>query len=163
MGMVSSKTLAERFWYRVDKRSSDECWLWIGGHNGRYGILSRGPRGAGMVYAHRCSYELAKGSIPDGLLVLHKCDTPKCVNPGHLFLGTQIKNMADMVSKGRQSKIARTPGEKNRHAKLTDDNVRAIRILISHGMRTSQLAECFELSRHAITKIKTGRSWKHLK
>lgn len=94
-----------RFWAKVDKRGPDDCWLWSGatiefGH----GQFSSGKRN---VYAHRYSWEMANGPIPDGLYVLHKCDVPACVNPSHLFLGTQTENMADMRRKGRGSKPPR--------------------------------------------------------
>lgn len=94
-------TLADRFWLKVQKGSG--CWLWTGGKHGRgYGGLHCG----GKVFrkylqAHRVSWELHHGPIPDGLWVLHKCDNPICVNPDHLFLGTRQDNMGDCAAKGR--------------------------------------------------------------
>lgn len=87
-----------RFWSAVDR--SGDCWLWMksrgrGGY-GRFSVHS------GHSPAHRVAYELAKGEIPDGLLVCHSCDNPPCVNPAHLWLGTQVTNAIDMASKGRQ-------------------------------------------------------------
>lgn len=91
--------MADRFWLRVEK--SDGCWEWKGARNGkRYGHLRR-PRG-GMVKAHRFSWELHNGrTVPAGIKVCHACDNPPCVRPDHLFLGTQLQNVADMLAKGR--------------------------------------------------------------
>src|SRR4051812_27415515 len=78
-------SLADRFWPKVVKRGKNECWLWIGAKNPHgYGRLGGKPNRP----AHRLSYEINVGPIPDGLCVCHKCDTPLCVNPNHLFLGT---------------------------------------------------------------------------
>lgn len=95
------KTLEQRFWAKVDK--TDDCWLWSGSKSGLYGHgeIGRGRRTEGKVKTHRLSWELHNGSIPKGMHVLHKCDNGLCVNPDHLFLGTQKDNMVDMAKKGR--------------------------------------------------------------
>jgi len=91
--------IMERFMSKVQK--TDDCWIWIGSHNNHgYGKMMY-PRKGEFIYAHRLSYILHKGEIPDGLLVLHKCDNPLCVNPSHLFLGTQLDNVHDAIHKGR--------------------------------------------------------------
>ena len=83
------------------------CWIWIAALNNRgYGIIGRGARQDGPEPAHRISWELAYGPIPEGLHVLHKCDNPPCVNPHHLFLGTHGDNMRDSVIKGRANSEA---------------------------------------------------------
>lgn len=96
---------SERFWRFV--RFNGECWEWTGSRSRRgYGRLKVDGR---PVETHRYSYELHCGAIPDGLLVLHKCDNPPCVNPLHLFLGTQLDNVRDMFRKGRNPPRKRQP------------------------------------------------------
>lgn len=96
----------ERFWQKVEK--TDTCWLWRGSKNTTgYGQL----RTDRLEKAHRISWEIHNGPIPDGLAVLHACDNPPCVNPSHLWLGTQADNARDRQAKGRQN---RRPGDLRR-------------------------------------------------
>lgn len=97
------RSLEERFWEKVQK--TDSCWPWTGflNHFG-YGNISSGGRYGRPIRAHRVSWELHNGPIPDGLFVLHNCpsgDNPACVNPAHLWLGTKLQNSRDMMAKGR--------------------------------------------------------------
>lgn len=101
-GREKSKSLAERFWLKVTK--TDKCWTWIGNHDSKgygriYDLRTRTKR-----LAHRVSWELANGLIPEGMAVCHHCDNPPCVRPEHLFLGTLDDNNKDRAAKGRTSR-----------------------------------------------------------
>lgn len=94
------RSLAERFWAKVNK--TDGCWLWTGCKDPKgYGYIGTGGRRGPTKSAHRVSYELEHGEVPEGLHVLHDCDTPSCVRPSHLFAGTPLDNTRDMMRKGR--------------------------------------------------------------
>lgn len=94
-----SQPLADRFWAKVDRRGEDECWLWLGAHDGRYGQLWKDGRNQ---RAHRISWEIHHGvEFPDGMDACHTCDTPSCVNPAHIFPGTPSDNARDALAKGR--------------------------------------------------------------
>lgn len=95
----NSRPLEERFWKKVKKSNISDCWIWSGFKNphGYGGIEIKG----GMALAHRVAWELTYGKVPEELYVLHHCDNPTCVNPSHLFLGTQADNIRDMCLKGR--------------------------------------------------------------
>lgn len=95
-----------RFWAKVGPRPAGECWLWHSArHRSGHGQFGVGP--VDRIYAHRFSWELHNGPVPEGLCVLHRCDVPACVNPDHLWLGTREDNMHDMWAKGRGSKPPR--------------------------------------------------------
>lgn len=140
------------FWKRVDKKSDDECWEWKGYlmPNG-YGQLKVKQKN---VYAHRYSYELHYGRIPDNLLVCHKCDNRKCVNPRHLFLGTQKDNVHDMDRKGRR---VVKPGTQ----KITRKDAENIRLLHREGVHVDILAEKYGLKPCTIRNIIAYRLWKN--
>lgn len=130
------------------------CWVWRGHKNADgYGIFYRTRTKAEK--AHRVAYELLEGAIPDGLQVLHHCDNPACVRPGHMFLGTQPDNMADMVQKGRQ----RIPnGEINPRAILTEEQVKAIRADTRYHR---DIAADYGVCQATISHIKNGRNWRN--
>lgn len=142
-----------RFFKYVDK--TDNCWLWNGditvGGYGRFWYEGNSVR------AHRVSYLLFIGTIPDNLSVLHKCDNPKCVNPEHLFLGTPTQNMEDRDSKNRQAK-----GENVGVAKLTYRKVKQIRTLLDMGSKSSEIAIRFSIAVSTVNRIKKRVSWKHV-
>ena len=105
---------SQRFWRQVARGEPGDCWRWLGGTRKGYGRFKLKGR---MVTAHRHAYELEVGPIPDGLFVLHECDNPSCVNPRHLFLGTQLDNIRDRDKKGRH---VACHGERHGEAKLTE-------------------------------------------
>jgi HNH endonuclease len=130
------------------------CLLWTGRTVKEYGVVSIGNT---SFYAHRLAYEQAYGPIPDGLCVLHKCDTPPCVNPAHLFLGTKRDNNRDKIQKGRQW----TPkGIAHGCAKLTEDDVRKIREMVLSGMTHREVAHCFGITRKNVGYIAQRKTWK---
>jgi len=140
-----------RFFSQVSK-SDGGCWLWTGCKSNRgYGLLTRRRK---VFRSHRISYELTYGKIPSGLYVLHTCDVPSCVNPDHLFLGTQKDNMRDMALKGRS-----TLGEKNPKAKLTLNQVCEIRELAKSGKNRKEIADSFGVTPMNISSIVSGVSW----
>ncbi len=130
-----------------------DCWRWTATHNSDgYGIIWLSGK---YWLSHRFSYALHFGEIPVGMLVCHHCDTPDCVNPEHLFLGTQKDNMEDCEAKGRTRR-----GETHPSAKLTVADVIAIREAINTSQR--ELAEEFGVARSTIGEIRTGVKWKSL-
>lgn len=161
-----------RFWRNVNKTSG--CWLWTGTLSPKgYGNIGLGGRGGKHSGAHRVSWELHYGPIPEGLFVLHRCDVPACVNPEHLWLGTNRDNIDDMMAKGRSASgdnsgarkhPDRVPrGSKHCQAKLTEVKVSEMRTLYSYGTVTLDclakqfgisLATCFEVIHH--------KTWKHV-
>lgn len=147
-----SVSVADRFWAKVDK--SGDCWLWTAGCSGDgYGAFKDGGRKVG---AHRWAWAESNGPIPPGQDVLHSCDTPKCVRPSHLFLGTVVENQRDMVDKGRS-----LFGERNNKAKLTTATVTEIRSLAAEGVQTMDLARRFGVGRIAIRRIVRRVTWSH--
>jgi hypothetical protein len=151
----------ERFWRRVQK--TDGCWLWTGGtYSGGYGFM-RGARGrnAQNVSAHRFSYELHKGKIPKGLVVMHSCDNPACVNPNHLSVGTHKENYEDMIAKGRgaDNPPPRGKGARNGNSLLTEDKVRYIRAsTASHAALGRELG----VTDVCIHKVRKRHTWSHV-
>lgn len=158
-GHSGRRQVEDRFWPYVIKPEGGGCWVWVGAKNDYgYGVL-RGGNGDGLsVRAHRFSYELHLGTIPAGMKVLHRCDTPACVNPDHLFLGTHADNSKDKVSKGRHA-----VGERFPHAKLTAALVLEIRDLFSQGVPKTELADRYGVGVNAISRVVTRQTWKHVK
>lgn len=152
--MITEKHI-KRFWGHVEKL--DSCWEWRGSLNAYgYGRLGITVDGVKMRYpSHRLSWAIHYGIIPDGMFVCHKCDNRMCVNPEHLFIGTQVENMHDMVKKNRQSK-----GEGHGRSKATIKNVIAIRRMRKDGYSFSEIARKFSLSIKGVWLIATGEKWK---
>jgi hypothetical protein len=157
----------DRFWARVNKNGSTPahrselgaCWVWVGAHDrDGYGMFN--PRGGTSEQrAHRWSWLLNVGSIPDGDHVLHRCDNPPCIRPEHLFTGTELDNARDKVAKDRHAY-----GEHNANAKLTADNVVEMRRRYAEGgVSYRELAEEYGLQWWSSAKnIIRRRSWKHV-
>jgi len=146
-----------RFWSRVAIDPTPKaCWMWTASTDANgYGAFSFG----GNTKAHRVAYTLSKGPIPNGLVILHSCDNPRCVNPDHLRAGTQRENVADMDARGRR---ASTAGEKHGRSKLTEPDVLAIRARAADGERADVLASEYGVKRNAIYQIVTRTRWAHL-
>jgi hypothetical protein len=156
---------AERFWSKVNKKSDDECWEWLGVHNEKgYGMfpvrLDKGYYRSKK--AHRVAWRLTYGDIPKGegyhgTCVLHHCDNPNCVNPKHLFLGTNQTNMADKAAKGRSN------GVLNNSNILTPEQVRNARTRYFIGHETQDgIAKSYGVTRGCIQNIIRGRTWRWL-
>lgn len=147
-----------RFWNKVDIRSENECWNFQGGINstGR-GIFRIGKNN---IHAHRVAWMFTYGDIPENMQICHHCDNGKCVNPKHLFLGTQLDNMRDMIKKGR--KVTRV-GEDDPKSKLTEKEVLQIRRLWKQRFYSQfKIADQFSVSRSTIQAIVEKRIWKHI-
>lgn len=145
-----------RFWARVDKRGPDECWPWLG-HLNQHGYGMCAGRGLIADNAHRWAWRLARGEIPAGLWVLHRCDNRVCVNPDHLWLGTAKDNTQDMLAKGRN----RPPiGERAGNTKLTAEDIVSIRTAVSAGEKQLTIARRVGISRSAVSGIARRRRWR---
>lgn len=153
--------IADRFWKKVAK--SEWCWNWTGCRDGNgYGEIGTGGK-RGVAFAHRVSYELHNGPIPEGMHVLHKCDNPSCVRPDHLFIGTHTDNMRDMWAKGRgRCDGAGRKGSANGNHKLTEEQVGAIRQRLSAGQSQRSLGQEYGVSKTLIGLISKGRAWKNI-
>lgn len=162
--MPKARPVAERFWPKVLVGDDNDCWPWLARkNNGGYGDM-RFMKPKRIVLAHRVSWELHHGPIPDGLWVLHKCDNRACVNPSHLFLGTALDNNRDMMSKGRHrpGKHYTHYGSRNPSALLREDQVREIRALFKTTLTISTIGAMYGVSKPTIEAIKYGRTWRSL-
>ena len=181
---MKNGTREERFWEHAERGSEDDCWEWQGYRTSKgYGRMQVNYISLG---AHRLSWEIHNGPVPDGLLVCHRCDNPPCVNPEHLFVGTCVDNAQDMLAKGRATtgasngahtqphrrprgdrNGARTHPEKWRRgeavngAKLTESSVREIRRLAGTAS-TYRLADKFGVSPATVQRTIARKTWRHV-
>lgn len=147
--------MADRIWDLIEQRE-DGCWGWTGGklQNG-YPIITDEQNRQHMAY--RVVYEQRVGPIPAGLYVCHHCDTPTCCRPDHLFVGSHVVNVQDMVAKGRQPR-----GERHGNAVLTEACVREMRKLRGYGLRLVDIAAELGVSIHTVSDVCRRKSWAHV-
>jgi hypothetical protein len=155
----ASPRVCAKFWEWTAKADDDSCWTWVG---------EKVPAGYGQLRfttnhrkwslrAHRVSWMIANGPIPDGMLILHKCDNRACVNPAHLFLGTDMDNVVDRLVKRRQPR-----GYRNAAAKIVEADVVLIRTLFAFGAMRSAIAAHFGITPQHTSEIINGRKWRHV-
>lgn len=150
--------LVARFNSKWAKDKKSDCFLWIGASLPKgYGIIKR-PGERRQYYAHRLAYMIHKGEIPDRVQVCHSCDNPSCVNPKHLFLGTSKDNHQDMKVKNRH-----LYGERNTEAKLTDRDVKEIRVMWVAGVRQRKIGLAYGVCQGTISRIVLKKRWVHVK
>jgi HNH endonuclease len=134
-----------------------ECWWWkLNTDKDGYGSLCVNSK---KTRVHREAYRLFVGEIPSGLLVLHSCDNPVCINPDHLFLGTYADNRRDMCLKGRNRNVC---GEQVHGVKLTERQVLEARRLYKEGFKQRELARMFNVNIATMNPLLRGKTWKHL-
>lgn len=158
MRRLTAKQHAFLFWRKVRKNEAG-CWIWVGDHDAYgYGRLMRAKR---WLKAHRVAWELVFGGIPAAMSVCHHCDVRDCVRPDHLFLGTNADNLADMRAKGRE-RTNPLRGESCHQSKLSEDDVREIRISYLRGKTQVALARRYKVEQGTISKVIRRASWKHV-
>ena len=142
-----------RFEEKYIPEPNSGCWLWMAAGGRYYGRLGWGKRWL-TIAAHRAAWELFRGPIPEGMKVLHKCDVTWCVNPDHLFLGTQRDNVYDCMAKGRRAHLT---GERHGRAKVTREQVEEIR---NSPLASRKIAPLYGLGPTQIKRIRKGEHWR---
>lgn len=156
MNLDPDRTLKERLMSKVHvPEDPTKCWVWLGSKVNGYGTISLNRKAA---RAHRVSWEVHKGIIPDGLLLRHLCNNPACVNPDHLKLGTHKDNSQDMVKNGRYHLI----GSRNSSAKIDERIVLLMRLCRSKGAKHSEIAEILRISESTVQNAVSGKTWRHI-
>jgi hypothetical protein len=154
--MMFPATRRAAFEAKIFRVPESGCWLWMGALTSKgYGSVRINRR---SEIAHRISWENRYGQISDGLSVLHRCDVRCCVNPAHLFLGTQQENISDMVSKGRNAK-----GERMGNARLVASDIHEMRSLRKSGLSYAKVGKRVGISRSHAYAILRGFCWTHVK
>jgi hypothetical protein len=163
LGGSKPKPTEHRFHKSYIKDKDTGCWNWIGkSRSGSSRLYGRIKVDGKTTPAHRYSWELHnQKTIPKGMIVMHKCDNPQCVNPDHLSIGTHQDNMSDMVKKGRQSKSnhERAKGEKNGNSKLTKKIAKAI---FNDNRPQRQIAKSYGITQAAVSLIKRKITWRNI-
>lgn len=148
-------TLEQRFTRQFERGTRDDCWPWLGAHNEHgYGRIVRSSKPKRVEYAHRLSWELHRGPIPDGMCVLHKCDNPPCVNPAHLRLGDRTMNAADRTLRNRVPR-----GSKVRWALLTEATVLKARARRAGGESLASIARDMGINYGTVRSAISGKTW----
>ena len=151
---MDKSELKDRFMNFVHHEPNSGCWLWSGASTldgyGQFGVGGSGN----TRKAHRFSYQMHKGDIPVGMFVCHKCDTPACVNPDHLFLGTPLDNSRDRDFKNRTA-----TGTRNGKSRLNEEQVRFIK---DSDLSERKIAKLIGVHRGTVNAIKSNRTWSHL-
>jgi len=141
--------------YVIDDRN---CWNWIGSKDrDGYGVF--GHHRNKQLRAHRASYGLYVGEIPNGMMVCHFCDNPSCINPKHLFVGTAKDNTQDMIRKQRRPVLS---GEVHPNAKLKEHQVHEIKQLRKQNVLLTNIANQYGISFQTVSSIAKGKTWKHI-
>lgn len=159
MGHGLTESVVRRFWKHTRKRGPDQCWPWLGGKKeDGYGrlFLRRGK----YLFAHRISFAIATNTSLESLIVVrHKCDNPRCVNPKHLLHGTILDNVADRQSRNRQ-----TRGENHFNAKLTELQAEEIRRIHVPYRRPylRELAKRYGVTLDQVHRVARKKSWRHI-
>ncbi len=156
-----SERFVKRFLSKVDVRDENECWPWLGAVSKKLNrglIKFEGP----TEYAYRVSYKIFKEKIPKGFDICHSCDNGIYCNPKHLWPGTRKQNMEDCIKKGRNSLPPRFEGEQHPQAKLTEEDVLEIKILLKQNRTQKIIALQFNVTPTSISYIKRGKTWRHL-
>lgn len=148
-------TLETRFWKYVDRRGDSDCWNWTGDkiRDGYGRIWNNGK----TRRAHRISWELRYGEVPENMCVLHHCDNPSCVNPAHLYLGTNQDNVNDKVAKSRQA-----VGINNGGNKYPPEKILEIKRLRQDGKTQREIAKTLGVSKGLVYYVITGQVWRNL-
>ena len=154
-------TLHERLWSKIEKGDNTSCWLWRGAkYRNGYGMLWGHGR---LERAHRLVWMDVVGTIPEMLLVLHKCDNRACCNPNHLFLGTQSDNIRDMYAKQRHARGDISLGSRRYVAKLTEEQVVGVMARFLVGKETIvEISRSLGVHRKIVDQICKGGTWTYL-
>ena len=149
-----------RFWQRVDKKSENDCWIWLG-RKSKYGYGEFVLDNKKSIRAHRFSFLLRNGYIDNNKYVCHTCDNPSCVNPKHLWLGTAAENNYDCRSKNRAILPPDQKGENHSQHILKEKDVLDIRKRFNDGVKQAELMREYKVSRNTIYKICHNLTWKN--